>query len=88
MLNKLRCHAHFKSDYLIQIVDINSHTEWQTVQILISLFLGSQLILIYTVYKSKFIRVQQDRIKIVLPELLNAEEAIYSELSSTRTSAA
>ena len=25
-----------QSDYLIQIVDINSHTEWQTVQIQIS----------------------------------------------------
>ena len=25
-----------QSDYLIQVVDINSHTEWQTVQIQIS----------------------------------------------------
>ena len=37
LLNKLRCHAHFsQSGYLIQIVDINSHSEWQTVQIQIS----------------------------------------------------
>ena len=39
LLNKLRCHTLFKfsqSDYLIQIVDVNSHTEWQTVQIQIS----------------------------------------------------
>ena len=40
LLNKLRRHTFFKffsqSDYLIQIVDIKSHTEWQTVQIQIS----------------------------------------------------
>ena len=36
-----------QSDYLIQIVDINSQTEWQTVQIQIR----SQLIWIYTVWK-------------------------------------
>ena len=40
MLNKLRCYAHFQfsgqSDYLIMVVDINSHSEWQTVQIQIS----------------------------------------------------
>ena len=40
-----------QSDYLIQIVDINSHTEWQTVQIQISWLLRSQLIWIYTVCK-------------------------------------
>ena len=34
---------------LIHIVDINSHTEWQTVQIQISW--SSQLIWIYTVFK-------------------------------------
>ena len=41
-----------QSDYLIQIVDINSHTEWQTVQIQIS-WLLSQLIWIYTVCKGR-----------------------------------
>ena len=38
-----------QSDSLIQIVDINSHTEWQTVQIQIR----SQLIWIYTVCKGR-----------------------------------
>ena len=38
-----------QSDYLIQIVDVNSHTEWQTMQIQISWLLRSQLIWIYTV---------------------------------------
>ena len=37
-----------QSDYLIQIVDINSHTEWQTVQIQISWVLQ-----IYTVCKGR-----------------------------------
>ena len=32
-----------QSDYLIQTVDINSHTEWQTVQIQISWFLPTDL---------------------------------------------
>ena len=35
MLNKLRCHAHIifsQSDFLIQIVNINSHTQRQTVR--------------------------------------------------------
>ena len=39
MLNKSRCHAHInfdQSDYLIQVVDINAHSNWQTVQIQIS----------------------------------------------------
>ena len=39
MLNKLRWHPLIilsQSDSLIQIVDINSDTEWQTVQIQIS----------------------------------------------------
>ena len=39
MLNKLRCHTlpiFSQSDYLIQVVDINSDTEQQTVQIQIS----------------------------------------------------
>ena len=40
-----------QSDHLIQIVDINSHTEWQTVQIQISWLHRSQLIWIYTVCK-------------------------------------
>ena len=43
-----------QSNCLIQIVDINSHTEWQTVQIQISWLLicfRSQLIWIYTVCK-------------------------------------
>ena len=40
-----------QSDNLIQIVDIKSHTEWQTVQIQISWL--SQLIWIYTVCKGK-----------------------------------
>ena len=55
VLNKLRCPALFQifsqSDYLVQIVDINSHSEWQTVQIQISWLLRSQLIWIYTVCK-------------------------------------
>ena len=38
-----------QSDYLIQDVDINSHTEWQTVQIQFR----SQLIWIYTVCKDR-----------------------------------
>ena len=37
-----------QSDYLIQVVDTNSHTEWQTVQIQIS-----WLICIYKVCKSE-----------------------------------
>ena len=41
-----------QSDYLIQIIDINSYTELQTVQIQISWLLRSQLIWIYTVCKS------------------------------------
>ena len=40
-----------QSDYLIQIVDVNLHTEWQTVQIQISWLLRSQLIWINTVCK-------------------------------------
>ena len=40
-----------RSDYLIQVVNKNSQTEWQTVQILISWPLH-QLIRIYTVCKS------------------------------------
>ena len=33
VLNKLRCHTHFKlSASQIQIVNTNAHTEWQTVQ--------------------------------------------------------
>ena len=42
-----------QSDYLFQIVDINLHTEWQTVQIQISWLLRSQLIWIYTVCKGR-----------------------------------
>ena len=42
-----------QSDYLIQIDDIDSHTEWQTVQIQISWLLRSQLIWIYTVCKDR-----------------------------------
>ena len=42
-----------QSDYLIQIVYINSHAEWQTVQIMISWLLRSQLIYIYTVCKGR-----------------------------------
>ena len=57
LLNKLRCHIFFNfsclSDYLIQIVDINSHTKWQTVQMEISWLLRSQLIWIYTVCKDR-----------------------------------
>ena len=40
-----------QSDYLIQIVDINSYTEWQTVQIQVSWLLRSQLTWIFTVCK-------------------------------------
>ena len=40
LMNKLRSHTHFlifsQSDYLIKVVDIDSYTEWQTVQIQIS----------------------------------------------------
>ena len=37
LLNKLRSHTYFcQSDYLIKVVDEDSHTEWQIVQILIS----------------------------------------------------
>ena len=50
-----------QSDYFIQIVAINSHTEWQTVQIQISWLLRSQLIWIYTFAKVGYIRVQQDK---------------------------
>ena len=42
-----------RSDYLIRIIDINSHTEWQTVQIQISWLLRSQLIWIYIVCKGR-----------------------------------
>ena len=42
-----------QSDYLIQVVDINSHTEWQTVQIQISWLLRSQLIWISIVCKGR-----------------------------------
>ena len=42
-----------QSDYLIQIVDINSHTEGQIVQIQISWLLRSQLIWIYAVCKGR-----------------------------------
>ena len=42
-----------KSDYFIQVVDTNSHTEWQTVEIQISWLLRSQLIWIHTVCKGR-----------------------------------
>ena len=42
-----------QSDYLILIVVINSHAEWQTVQIQISWLLRSQLIWTYTVCKGR-----------------------------------
>ena len=42
-----------QSDCLIRIVDLNSHTKCQTVQIQISWLLRSQLIWIYTVYKGR-----------------------------------
>ena len=42
-----------QSDYLIQIVDINSHTEWQRVQIQISWLLQKPTDLIYTVCKGR-----------------------------------
>ena len=45
-----------QSDYYIQIGDINSHTEWQTVLIQISWLLRSQLIWICTVFKGKVYR--------------------------------
>ena len=64
MLNKLRCHAHFKisqSDYLFQYVDTNSHTEWQTADLdqLVSSeanWSGSTLFA-----KVGYIQVQQDQ---------------------------
>ena len=40
-------------DNLIQILDINSYTEWQTVQIQFSWLLRSHLIRIYTVCKGR-----------------------------------
>ena len=43
-----------QSDYLIQIVDINSHTEWQTVQIPTDLDL-------HCLTKAGYILVQQDK---------------------------
>ena len=47
LLNKLRCHIHFlifsQSDYLIQVVDVNSLTKWQTVQIQISWLLQNPI---------------------------------------------
>ena len=46
-------HIFIQSDYLIQIADINWHTEWQTVQIQISWLLRSQLIWIYIVCKGR-----------------------------------
>ena len=42
-----------QSDSLIQIVDINSHAEWQTVQIRSVGFFRNQLIWIYTVCKGR-----------------------------------
>ena len=42
-----------QSDYLIQIVDRNSHTYWQTVQIRSAGFFRSQLIWIYSVCKGR-----------------------------------
>ena len=52
-----------QSDYLIQVVDTNSHTEWQTVQIQISWLLlaeanwsGSTLFV-----KAGYIQDQQDQ---------------------------
>ena len=55
LLNKWPCPFRIfsQSDYLIQIVDINSHTEWQTMQIQISWLLRSQLIWIFTVCKGR-----------------------------------
>ena len=50
MLNKLRCHAHFQfSYYLIQVVDIKSHNDWQGRSR--SVGFRSQLIWIYTFCK-------------------------------------
>ena len=42
-----------QSDNLIQVVDINLHTEWQTVQIRSVGFFRSQLIWIYTVCQNR-----------------------------------
>ena len=42
-----------QSDYLIQVFDTNSQTQWQTVQIQITGFFRSQLIWIYTDYKDR-----------------------------------
>ena len=52
-----------QSDSLIQIADINSHTEWQTVQIQISWLLRSQLIWIYTVCKDRVFPGSAERVK-------------------------
>ena len=49
------------SDYLIQIVDINSHTSWQTVQIQISWFLQKPTDLDLHFAKEGYIQVQQDK---------------------------
>ena len=56
MLNKLMPRPlviFSQSDYFINVVDTNSNTEWQTVQIQISCFFRSQLIWIYTVCKGR-----------------------------------
>ena len=57
-----RCHAHIsvsQSEYLIQMVDTNSHTEWQCRAR--SVGWRSQLIWIYIVCNKEDIQVQQDQ---------------------------
>ena len=56
-----------QSAYLIQIFDINSNTEWQTVWIQISWLLRSQLIWIYTVCKGRVYRGSAGQGLIICP---------------------
>ena len=51
-----------QSDYLIQVVDMNSHTEWQTVQIQISWLLQKPTDLdLHCLQRQGYIWVQQDK---------------------------
>ena len=49
-----------QSDYMIKVVDINSYTEWQTVQIQISYLLKKPTDRVLHFAKAGYIQVQQD----------------------------
>ena len=53
-----------QSDYLIQIVDTSSLTEWQTVQIQISWILRSQLIWMYSLQKQGISEFSRTKVKM------------------------